>query len=123
MSSLGDIRQIYTMLQQISRLLDEVDTKTDDVTEKTQTSRESLMKLEAVALRYLTIARQFGLPDNIERSITLITSLIVALRMAQTTLASLQLSMGPIGWASFIASGALTTISFGSIGYDMMRGT
>jgi len=35
----------------------------------------------------------------------------------------LQVSMGPIGWASFIASGALTMVSVGSIGYDMMRGT
>jgi hypothetical protein len=123
MSSLGDIQQIHAMLQQISKLLDEVDIKTDDVTRKTQNSKESLMKLEAVALRYLTIARRFGLPENIEQAITTITSLIVALRMAQTTISSLQLSMGPIGWAGFAASSVLTAMSFGSIGYDMMRGT
>lgn len=123
MSSLGDIQQIHSMLQQISRLLDEVDTKTDDVTRKTQVSKESFMRLEAVALRYLTIARRFGLPENIEQAITTITSLIVALRMAQTTISALQVGMGPIGWASFAASSVLTTMSFASIGYDMMRGT
>jgi hypothetical protein len=123
MSSLGDIQQIHSMLQQISRLLDEIDTKTDTTTKKAQASIETFNNLEAVALRYLTITRRFGLPENIEQAITTITSLIVALRMAQTTLASLQLSMGPIGWAGFAASGALTAMSFGSIGYDMMRGT
>jgi len=84
---------------------------------------ENFNKLEAVALRYISIARNMGLPDNVQESINLMTRAIVIMRQAQMTMHLLQLEMGPIGWAMFIASGTLTMISAADMGYDVMRGT
>ena len=123
MSSLSDIQQIHGMLQEISKLLDEVDTKTDNVTKKTGASTESFRKLEMVALRYLTIVRQLGLPEDVNQAIQTVASLIVILRQLQMTINIIQVGMGPIGWASLAASGALTIMSATSFGYDLMRGT
>jgi len=114
---------MYAMLQEIDHILSKVNANLNDVEQNAERTKESLRKVEGVALRYLAIARSFGLPENIEQAIGVITSLIVAVRMAQMAISTLQVSMGPIGWASFIASGTLTAISFGSIGYDLMRGT
>jgi len=116
MSSLSDIQQIHGMLQEISRLLDEVDTKTDTVTRKTGTSTDSLRKLETVALRYLAITRRMGLPEDAEAFIQLITRMIVALRMLDITLKMVQADMGPVGWATLIASGIYTGLAFYDIG-------
>lgn len=119
MSSLGDIQQIHSMLQQISKLLDEVDTKTDGVSRKSQTATEALRQLESVALRYLVIARRLGLPEQVDVGIQKIAMMIVALRQLEMTIIATQAAFagaGPIGWLALGASWTYTALSFYSLG-------
>ena len=119
MSSISDIQTIHSMLQEISRLLDEVDTKTDNVTKKAATSTESLKQLEAVAMRYLLIARRIGLPAEANAMLQKVTMMIVAINQLKLTLESAKVALagaGPIGWLALGASAAYTALSFYSIG-------
>ena len=119
MSSISDIQQIHSMLQEISKLLDEVDTKTDAVTKKTVTSAESLRQLEAVAMRYLVIARRMGLPEGANQMLQKIAMMIIAFRQLELTIVSANRALagaGPVGWLALGASAAYTALSFYSLG-------
>jgi hypothetical protein len=119
MSSLGDIQQIHSMLQEISKLLDEVDTKTDQVTQKTMGTSEGFNKLTRAASQYMIVARQLGLPLEIEKATQLFTRAIIATNQFTTTLEYAKIALagaGPVGWLVLGASVAYTALSFYSIG-------
>jgi hypothetical protein len=111
MSSLGDIQQIYTMLQEVDRLLSKIDAHADSTTEKTKTLQHSFNQLEQVALRYLLIARRLGLPDDAQRALDLLARTIIMLRQAQIAVNLLVTASGPLGWAMALASVGMVAVS------------
>ena len=72
---------------------------------------DNFTKLEQIALRYLTIARRMGLPEDIDNAIQAIAKLIVVLNQVRLTVGLLNAEMGPIGWLSYAASAGLTALS------------
>ena len=96
---------------------------TSQVSSDVDSLMSNFRKLELVAVRYLAIARQLGLPDDVSKALNTLSSLIVIMRQVQMTMNLLQIGMGPMGWAMFLASGTLTMMSAASVGYDAMRGT
>ena len=63
----------------------------------------SFNKLEAIALRYLAIARNMGLPDDVDAAISTIARLIIIIKQVQLALNLLMLST-PYGWVMGVAS-------------------
>jgi len=116
MSSLGDIQQMYSMLQEMDRILAKVNTGLNDAELQAKKTATTFRQLESVALRYLVIARRLGLPDNIDAGIQKILQFIVAIRQLDITLKMFQAGMGPIGWATLGASAIMTGLSFYSLG-------
>jgi hypothetical protein len=81
---------------------------------------DKFAKLEQIALRYLVIARRMGLPEDVERALSIISQLIVTIRQLQLTLSLLEGSMGPVGWALLGAGAIGTALTAGSVAMDVM---
>lgn len=112
---------MYRTLKQIDQLLSDIELKINKIT-GTGTGQaggigggalSSLKSLERVALRYLAVVRQIGLPEDAEQLIQVVTRIIVVIRMAQISLASL--AGGPFGIAMGAAGLLLTGLSAGSM--------
>jgi hypothetical protein len=116
MSSLGDIQQIYNLLQQIDALLTKIESHSKTTDRDIKQVTESYDKLEQVALRYLAIANRLGFTGDAQATITTIAQLIVMARQAQIAFSMLEASMGPVGWAMFAASGIMIGLSATELG-------
>jgi len=67
--------------------------------------------LRTFLLRTLSLMRRLGLPEDIERSITVIQKFILAMNQARLAALALQAASGPVGWgiaAVGIAGTAMT---------------
>ena len=109
--SLAETQQIFAVLEQINALLNNINITTDKIVAQTPKMQETTLSLregERMAIRYLSVIRSMGLPDNANAVITTFTRLIVILRMAQMTLLSLG-SGGAYGTLMGIAGFMLTT--------------
>ena len=107
------------MLIEIAHLLDTVDVKAKATEKQVNQNTESFKKLEAVAMRYLLIARRIGLPAEANAMLQKVTMMIVAINQLKLTLESAKVALagaGPIGWLALGASAAYTALSFYSIG-------
>lgn len=122
--SFAETRQIMADLQEIMQLLQKADIKSDKLSEKTpklEKTGATLQQTERLALRYLSIARRMGLPDEIEAATQIIATLIVMFRMLHIS-ASL-ISGGGIGALIGIAGIITVTMTANDmVGYDNMRG-
>jgi len=114
--SLAETQQIMQVCQEIIKLLDGIEFKTEKlVTEAPRTERifENFRQLERVAVRYLAIARQLGLPEDAEKTVQLLARIIVMMRMVQASMT--MMTGGPIGVAMGVASMLLAGLSAGSM--------
>lgn len=111
--SLAETQQIMVMLQEIVKILDGVDVKTVKINNDLPRTKEALSTfrtLERIALRYLAIARQLGLPDDVDRVINTLTRLIVIINMLKMSINMLYMSnpatmaLGIAGMATSIAT-------------------
>jgi len=111
MSSLGDIQQIYSLLQEIDQLLSRIEVHSQTTETKVRSTIQSVQRLEQVMLRYLAIAKRMGLPEDIDRAINFVSQMIVTARMLHMSLTVLEMSHPytlPLAAAGII----LTTITF-----------
>ena len=120
---MSNIQQTYALLQQMYELMQQIEQQGKITKNQVEQTTTSYKKLQSVAQQYLVIVNRLNLPKDINQAITVATTLLVILAQIQTTISIIQVGMGPIGWASLAASGALTVLSASSFGYDMMRGT
>jgi hypothetical protein len=91
-------------------LLQEINGELDKVEAKTKRTTMSFEKLEAVALRYLVIAQQLGLPPDVDKALQLMARAIVIMRQMQFTAAALTATT-PLGWALALAMVGTTYLS------------
>lgn len=106
---------ITSILDHINNLLNQIESKLANINER-QLPRinqisSSFNRLERVALRYLAIVKQLGLPVDADRVLQFFTRAIVLIRQAQLAAYSLSIAMGPIGWAWALAGAGLTVVS------------
>ena len=97
MSSLGDIQQIYIMLQEIDRLLAHVEVQSRATERQLTNTIESFNSVEQVALRYLTLLNRANLPEDQQQLITVLAQVAVAARAAQMAVTSFMMATGPTG--------------------------
>jgi hypothetical protein len=79
--------------------------------------------LERLLFRSLMLIRRLGLPDEVEKAIVRIQSLITVLRSLQIAAIALQAAEGPIGWATAIVSTASAVAITAGAMYDLDRGS
>lgn len=95
MSSLGEIQQIHSMLQQIDKLLSEIDGKSTITEQKLQKVATQAIMINQILQRSITLFRRLGLPEDIDSAIYKIQRLISI--MNQVRLAAIALYAGPGG--------------------------
>jgi hypothetical protein len=122
--SLAETQELMRTMQELMALLGQVETKADSLIQKTpqlQQSGTTFRDAERLALRYLSLARRMGLPDQIEQATQIVTQLVVMIRMLQISLT--MVNGGGIGALIGIAGiiGVVMTAN-DMTGYDSMRG-
>jgi hypothetical protein len=111
--SLAETQQIFDLLVKIDAILNGIEVKTEQLEKsspKIKGEIDSFNQLERIALRYLAVARQMGLPDNVQTAINILTRLIVIIRMAQITLMNLATG-GTYGTLIAISGFLMTTFA------------
>ena len=107
MSSLGDIQQVYQMLQEIDRILTKLNANLKTMETQTKATTESWKDLEQVSLRYLTLmSTRANLPEDQQKAITVLAQVAVAAYAAQLAVTSFMAATGPVGIA-FAAMGLM----------------
>jgi hypothetical protein len=117
--SLGEIQEVYSMLQQIASLLDVVDKRVDTVQVHATGSYRQVVMLERILFRAFAITSRLGLSGPMEEWVGKIERVAVSLRMLTIAANVATAAMGPWGvlWASLAAvSGTLVAAdSFASM--------
>ena len=110
--SLAETQELMRTMQELMTLLKGVEEKTEKLNADYPRTKETLAtfrQLERLALRWLVLAKQMGLPDDATRAIDTIAKLIVVLRMAQMSLNMMMMSnpvTALIGVAGIIGTAA-----------------
>lgn len=121
---MSEIQETYRILTEINKLLADIELKISKIegnTRKIEKTTDDFRNLERLALRYLTISRRMGLPDQIEQATQLITTLVVMMRMLQ--ISATMISGGGIGALIGIAGVISVTMQANDmLGYDTNRG-
>jgi hypothetical protein len=112
------------MLVKIDAILNGIETKSTELERRTPKIRETASTFrdaERLALRWLTVARKMGLPDEVNQATQIITELVIMLRMLQLSFSLM--SGGGIGAAIGVA-GLVSVVMTANdmLGYDAMRG-
>jgi hypothetical protein len=119
---LSEIQQVYEILMRIDVILNGINVKSKEIQQQAPQLRENLQNLrtlERIAVRYLSIVRRMGLPDDVNAAITALSKMIVIARMAQMALTSLStggLSGIAIGVAGMFMTGMAATDFAMSVG-------
>jgi len=117
---MSQIQEAYQTLTEIDQLLADIELKITNITgaETTQRLEQNLntfRQLERLALRYLTLARRMGLPEDVGAAIDFLARLVVAIRMAHISI-SMMMATNPltaaIGVAGLIGTAVTMTDSF-----------
>ena len=110
--SLAETQQIFDILVRIDAILNNIDVKSEKIQRempKTEQSLATFRQLERLALRWLILSRQMGLPPEVQRQIDFIMKLIVTIRMAQMSINMMMMSnpaTALIGVAGIIGTAA-----------------
>lgn len=111
------MQQMLSLAQQIMNVLNNTNVAVEKVERQTPVIRDNLenfRQLERIALRYLALAKQMGLPEDVNRAVTSLSQLIVMIRMAQMSLNAL-MSSNPYTMAIGIAGLIMTATSAGNV--------
>ena len=122
--SLAETQQIMADLKEIMHMLQTAKNKAAALNEETKANEKAYRQFvmaERISLRYLALARQMGLPDEVEQATQIVTSLVVMLRMLQ--MSATMISGGGLGALIGIAGVvSVTLMANDMLGYDAMRG-
>jgi hypothetical protein len=113
---MSEIQESYALLQEVDRLLADIELKISNIERKAPVMERNLQtfrQLERVAMRYLILARQLGLPEDAEKAINVLARLLMVLRMVQMTMNLA--TWGPLGIVAAIPAAGMTALSFASI--------
>jgi len=119
MSSLGDIQQMYSMLQEMDRMLSRINTGLNDAEINAKKTQEQFDRLESIALRYMVIVGRLGLPEDANMLLQKVAMMIIALKQLEMTIIATQAVLagsGPVGWLALGASATYTALSFYALG-------
>lgn len=111
--SLAETQELMATMKELVALLSEVETKTAKLIAETpqiETAGTSFRQVERVALRYLTLARRMGLPNEVAQATQVISQLIIMIRMAEMSLNMLSKAT-PFGIALGAAGLLMTALS------------
>ena len=117
--SLGDIQQIYTMLQEINRLLADIEVNLERVDQKAKTTHLSMSKALAVASGLLSLLRRMGLPEDANKALLVLQRYVMWMQQL-IILSNLMLTAtGPVGWvlAGLGIAGAVLSFSDVMVGF------
>lgn len=113
--TISAIQETFQILTEIDKLLADIELKINVIEQKAPMMTNYLTtfkQVERLALRWLTLSRQLGLPDNIQGGIDKFMQLIVTVRMAQMSI-NMMMATNPatalIGIAGLIGTAATTT--------------
>jgi ABC-type enterobactin transport system permease subunit len=102
-TSLGEARELYTLLQECMSLLDQVERKSVRVERQSVTKLLVALNAVTMVLRRMDLGEEY---NKIIDKVTKITQLLMILRMS---LMATQAAAGPIGWIS-LGAGAVGSI-------------
>ncbi len=83
----------------------------------------TIRTLERLLFRSLMLIRRLGLPEEVDKAIMHIQSLIMVMRSLQMAALALQAASGPLGWATAIVSTASALAITAGAMYDLDRGS
>ncbi len=113
------MQQLLSTAQQIMEVLNGVTVKTKEIEKEAPIvteHMENFRQLERLALRWLSISRHMGLPENMARATETISTLIVMVRMLEISVS--QMMKGPVG----VLIGVAGLVGVALTAYDMTRG-
>jgi hypothetical protein len=101
-SGLGEIQAIRAELEQVKAILEELKPTIRGAKDEVS----NFLVLEAVARRYLILARRLGLPSEAMRAVNVLSKITVAAQQARIAYTALLSATGPVGLA-FAGAGIL----------------
>ena len=112
---MSQIQEAYQTLAEIDRLLADIELKITNITntetaQRLETNLNTFRQLERLALRYLTLARRMGLPEDVGAAIDFLARLVVVIRMAQISI-SMMMATNPLTVAIGVAGLVGTAVS------------
>lgn len=111
--SLAEAQEMMTVLQEIMALLDKAYVKTTTLNNdlpRTKETVKTFRQLERLALRWLVIAKQLGLPPEFQKTVDFIAKVVVAIRMYQISI-NMLMATNPVTMAIGITGLIGTTIA------------
>jgi hypothetical protein len=115
--SLAETQELMRTMQELMSLLNGVEAKTTQLNSEAPTTEKTLTnfrQLERVSLRYLAIARQMGLPGEAEKTIQILSQLLVMIRMVQMSM-TMMASGTPFGLLMGVAGMIMSVASASSL--------
>ncbi len=115
--SLAETQELMRTMQELMALLKGVEAKTEKLNGDLPRTKETLMtfrQLERLALRWLVLAKQMGLPEDAERVINVLAKVVIMARMAQMSINMMMMS-NPITIGIGVAGLLITASSVPSI--------
>lgn len=114
MSSLGDIQQVYSLLQQIEELLGRIDTKTDTTRTKINDTTIDAVLAQRLLNGTLSVVRQLSGDDNLNNFIQRTQQAIALVNQLRIISALLQ-AENPYLLALGVIGGVGTAVSMGDM--------
>jgi hypothetical protein len=111
--SLSETQQIFQLLTQIEQILNNVEVKSEKIVTDLPKTKEALTtfrELERLALRWLLLARRFGLPEQVDGATNAFMRLIVVIRMAQMSINMMMLG-NPVTFLIGVAGLTMSTMN------------
>jgi hypothetical protein len=111
MSSLGDVQQLYSNLQEIELFISKIQIKTETLRVESVHAVGEVRELEYVFYRVTGLMGRMGLPPEVDRAIHVLQRMILIARMLHTTIMMMEMST-PYGWilAAVTAGGLLISM-------------
>lgn len=114
---MSQIQEAYQTLAEIDRLLADIELKITKITntdtqQKMERTVSTFREAERLAIRWLALGRQLGLPEQVDAAITKIAQLVTTIRMLQISL-SLMMATNPLTAAVGVAGllGSVVTVT------------
>jgi hypothetical protein len=93
--SLAETQELMRTMQELMALLNNVQARTTQLNNDEPRTKETLAtfrQLERLALRWLALSRQLGLPPEAQQTIDLLMKLLVTIRMVQISMNMMMMS-------------------------------
>lgn len=119
--SLSETRELLQILMEIDAILKGITVATQKIEHAAPAMRTNLKtfnQVERLFLRYLTLTRHMGLPDDVNDQVSKIATIAVTIKMAMMSI-NMMMASNPLTAAIGIAGLLGTALSFGP---SMMEG-